>query len=387
LVEPNSKGAWESLSGDVVLVDENENPILFNPSGLAQWGDMIYLIDYDTTQIVILGADELKGISGAYAPLKAPYDGIGPVEGMRGQAIIVLNDTLFVIYLRGDVSGSFYDTSLLYRFTIDSSGSVDGGGGMVVGRNAQSIIPVYKGEEPWLIIPAIGGPLYSDGTTNGYTSNICCAPAFGDWSTVVEGDQPWILGNDMTSPLTTYDIHAVAAGTRGRSSMLYILTQVYVPGSNGDKNALWRIYETTVGQILDLGGESIQPTNPLDLTTAVDTNVFSVTDEGTVTDLVEDGVYIWDLLYEQTLEAGDAGDRLWRALGASLLATCAAKGEYGSPTSEKQNPYAMFGFNGGTNVNSVDLTIEAVQQTKRGLSLRRSMLGAKLPPPPIVEGR
>jgi hypothetical protein len=380
LMEPNSKGAWESLSGDVVLIDENENPILFNPSGLAQWGDLIYLIDYDTMQIVILGADELKGISGAYAPLKTPYDltDLFWNDPGKGQAIIILNDKLYALYMI-TIEGEPSWSSILFRFTIDSNGSLVYEISATMGSNAQSIIPVYDGKEMWLLIPAIGGSQKSDGTTNGYASNICCMPALGDWIPIIEGPQSWLTGDDIESPLTAYDIRAVAAGTRGKSSVLYILTQVYVPGSNGNKNALWRIYETTVGQFLDLGDGYNPPSPPLSLTQALNANVLSVTDEGTVTNLVEDGVYVWDLLYEQTLEAGDAGDRLWRALGASLLATCAAKGEYGSPTSAGQNAYAMFGSNGGSNINSVDLTIEAVLRAKRGFSLRRSMLGSKLP--------
>jgi hypothetical protein len=39
----------------------------------------------------------------------------------------------------------------------------------------------------------------------------------------------------------------------------------------------------------------------------------------------------------------------------------------------------MFGFNGGNNVNSIDLTIETINQARRGgLSLKRCLYGTTL---------
>jgi hypothetical protein len=374
LVKPCSKGKWESLSGDVTLVDENGNPILFNPRGLAEWGDLIYLIDYETQNIVILGADELEGMAGPYTPLKAPFY-LGSSDNLQGQAIIILNDKLFALYLREGVFGH----GLLYRLAIGGNGSLIYEASVAVGSNPQSIIPVYDGNEMQLLIPAIGGMQNSDGTINEYTSNISCVPALGSWSYIFEGPNAYIVADS-----NSYDIHAVAAGTRGRSSMLYILTQIYITDNNDTQSALWKIYATTVGQFLDLGGGPTPPQIPI--TDLVNNGTLAVTDEGEVTSLEYGGIYFWDLMYGQTPEVGDAGDLLWAVLGTPLLATRAAEGGYGSPTSEEQNPYVMFGFNGGNNVNSIDLTIEAIQQAKRGLSLKRCLCGSELSVPVEQEG-
>jgi hypothetical protein len=156
--------------------------------------------------------------------------------------------------------------------------------------------------------------------------------------------------------------------------MLYILTQIYMTDStNIAQNALWKLYKTTVGQFLDLGKLPNVPT----LSTEVTAQVLDDIDEGVVTSVTFGGVYFWDLLYCQTDDVSDAGDLLWAALGTPILVTRAAEGGYGAPDSEEENAYIMFGFNGGNNVNAIDLTIEAINEAKRGgLSLKRALYGS-----------
>jgi hypothetical protein len=88
---------------------------------------------------------------------------------------------------------------------------------------------------------------------------------------------------------------------------------------------------------------------------------------------------MWDILYEQVPGSSDTPDRVWLALGSPILATRAGvnvfrTSAYGSPTAVYQNPYAMFGFIGGVNVNmgAFDLLIETQNQATRGVSLKRS---------------
>jgi hypothetical protein len=362
LLEPRAGQKWESLSGDVTLLGGNGNPILFNPHALAEWGDVFYLIDYESRSIVILGADELEGMAGNYVPIKPLFSLEGQLpENAKGQALIVLGDQLIALYLNTNLQASAHQPGVLCRMNINSDGKLSYDTKTTVGLNPQAIIPVNDGAAIQLLIPAIGGPQSLSGTTNGTDSNICCVPAQGTWPASAQ-----VLITGAASG--TYDIHAVAAGMRGRSNMLYILTQMY--DEDDEEIALWKLYRTTVGQFLDLAQASPTPT----LTNAAGLEEL---DEGVVTSIVPGGLYFWDLLYAQTPEVSDAGDLLWAALGTPILVTRAAQDGYGAPDSEEENAYVMFGFNGGNNVNAIDLTIEVINQAERGrLSLKRGLYGS-----------
>jgi hypothetical protein len=396
LLKPRTDRGWKSLSGDVTLVSGaldtagNPIPILFNPHALAEWGDMIYLIDYESHKIVILGADELEGMSGNYVPLQLPFTFTSPDQvplNGKGQSLVILGDKLSALYIATNATAATHEPGVLCRLDIGSNGALTYDTGVFVGLNPQAIVPVNDGDAVQLLIPAIGGYQHYDGTTNGVESNVCCVPALGSWpsaaAVLLTGDDPDSGGGSGESkdtdpaPTTpaTYDIHALAAGTRGASNKLYILTQVYINGSTSiTQDGLWRIYETTVGAFLSLPAST-------PITTAVTAGKLKKTDEGVVESLDYSGVYFWDLLYAQTDDISDAGDLLWAGLGSPILVTRAAEGGYGSPTSGEERAYVMFGFNGGNNVNSIDLTIETINQAKRGgLSLKRSLYGSALTP-------
>jgi hypothetical protein len=374
LLAPSACGEWKALSGDVTL-GSAASPLLRNPHGLAQWGDMLYFIDYESRQIVLLGADELAGVSGEYTPVNTPFNLSGqlPPEA-KGQAIIALGGRVYALYLNTTATATEHLPSTLIRLAIASNGALSFDTETSVGKNAQAIIPVNDGTATQLLIPAIGGPQGS-GVTNETESNICCVPAIGTWpaydpATVTA--QIVVTGDPMpeTGP-TVYDIHALAAAMRNGTSMLYILTLIY----NGS-TAVWRLYQSTVGNFLSL----IQPTPPVvpaSLSDAVSQGKLEVIDEGTVA--TSAGLYFWDLLYEQTPGENDTGDRLWAALGTPILVTRAAAESYGSPTAIISNPYAFYGYNGGVNLNSLDLTIEAVNQARRGVSLKRGLRGTRNP--------
>jgi hypothetical protein len=395
LVKPRTNGKWESLSGDVTIGDWNETPfapLLFNPRALAEWGDLLYLIDYETQRIVILGADELEGMSGNYEPIKTPFSFTNaqvPTAG-KGQALVIIGDKLYALYLSTNAQAGGHGYGILCRLDIGSNGTLTFDTLVNVGLNPQAIIPVSDGENIQLLIPAIGGIQHPDGTTNGTESNICCVPAVGPWNYDPDEGVPVLITGDEYPPVqpdsksedpdpppaapTAYDIHAVAAGTRGRSNMLYILTQLYMDldNPNEDEKALWKLYKIKVGQFLDLASADDAP---LSLTGALGHGLEAL-DEGVVTSIVTGGIYFWDLLYAQTAEVSDAGDLLWMALGTPILVTRAAEGGYGAPDSEDENAYVVFGFNGGNNVNAIDLPIAAINDARRGgLSLKRGLYG------------
>jgi hypothetical protein len=389
LLAPKAKGAWKSLSGDVSLIG-NGLPLLKNPHSMTQWGNVLYFADYETQNIVMLGANELKGMEGNYTPVNPPVslkdDLANP--NAKGQAIIAMNHRLFALYLDTNADATAHQPGILVRMTITSGGLPVYDAQAGVGKNPQAIIPVNDGSATQLLIPAIGGPQAYDGSTNGVQSNISVAAALGNWPdpdpdtgpvalpVVVTGD----VYTSATPPApTAYDIHGIAAAMRGPGSMMYIMSQVYEDGSD---KASWRIYQGTVGDFLSL----IKPTPPSPITTlsgAVQAGKLTVVDKGSIENVTYEGLYFWDLLYEQYPGVGDTGDRLWVALGTAILVTRAAAGTYGSPTSTADSavlqPYALYGYNGGVNINCIDLTIDVVNQTKREVFLKHGMRASRAP--------
>jgi hypothetical protein len=371
---------WVTRTVDVTLVLPGGKSVVFNPHGLAQFGNTLYLIDFETQLIVIVDADTLETAADG-APLEVRFFDISndvKISNPRGQAVIALNGNLYALYL-DTLDGIKYDPSVLIRLSIGTGGTLTYDTQITVGLNAQAIIPVNDGKADWLLIPAIGGPQDYNGVTNGINSNIWAVPATGTWPGTAK---IVVTGNPQVKPATAYDIHAVAAALRDGDSSVYILTQLY---DNNSTTALWRVYRTSVGYLLSL-------TNvPLSMAVAPDD--FVVVDEGTVTPRDTYGPYgisFWDLLYEQVPDNdGDEGDRLWAALGTPILVTSGAYGNwigdpaYGSPTGLYQNAYALFGFLGGVNINmgAFDLTIEATNQAKRGVSLKRGFRRVLTPKP------
>jgi hypothetical protein len=346
---------------------------------MTQWGNVLYFADYETKNIVMLGANELKGMEGNYTPVNTPFplgDEAGLPPNAKGQAIIAMNHRLFALYLDTDTSAEGHANGILTRMVITSGGVPSYETKTLVGRNPQAIIPVNDGTKTQLLIPAIGGVQAYDGSTNGVQSDIRVVDALGTWSASTLAK---ITGDDYTPPTppappapTAYDIHGIAAAMRGPGSMMYIMSQIYEDGSD---KAEWRIYQGTVGAFLNYAGGT--------LTEAVDAGVLTVVDKGSIENVTYEGLYFWDLLYEQYPGVGDTGDRLWIAFGTAILVTRAAAGTYGSPTSTADSavlqPYALYGYNGGVNINCIDLTIDVVNQTKREVFLKHGMRASRAP--------
>jgi hypothetical protein len=321
-------------------------PLLRSPRSLAQWGNILYFIDDETQQIVILGANELKGMSGDYTPVNPVFDFSQTwSSGTRAQAVLALGGKLFVLcrVLNPNTGGEL--DGVLFRLNIASGGALAPDAQALMSANPQAIIPIRDDSAVQLMIPAIGGDVLRDGTTNGTNSDIRTISALGTWTPIVPEN---ITGDPAASPPTAYDIVAAAAADRGFESMVYILTRLFTGGTPAVK---WRLYRGTARHILWSSYKT--------LSAAVTSKDLEVVDEGTANNA---GPCLWKLFYEQLRGPGDTGDRLWAALGNSLLATRAAAGTYGSPTSAEdspaQSPFVCY----GCDINCMDLTIGNKEQ-------------------------
>jgi hypothetical protein len=413
---PEVEDNWVSLTKDATLVmpappnaaktdPPPTVPALRNPHGLAQLGNYLYFIDYDNHLIVYVTKDVLENAAQG-APIMAGICDLESIfidgaEKARGQAIIALEGKLYALFISTGLEAyDEHDLGYLVRLSVSDSET----GALAVdtftrtGLNSQSIIPVSRKvngvDTTYLLIPSIGGEQFYDGRTNGTDSNIGMVEAeLVNWPEevpiIITGDpyppptpptppEPGKSGDPDPDPPppapTAYDIHAVAAAMRDGASRVYILTQSY---DNQANEALWKLYDTSVDVLA-----GFLATGPFTLTNADAQSGFDTLDEGVMVPPAEEGVdddiYFWDLLYEQTPKDKDDEDRLWLVLGSPFLVTRAEAGAYGSPSAEVSNPFMMFSCIGGVNVNSVDLTIETLHQAKREVSLKRGVRSSRL---------
>jgi hypothetical protein len=382
---PSVDGDWISKTEDVTLLYADGSPVR-NPHGMVDVGEKVCFIDYENQKIATVTEAALEG-AGDDTTLTAETVDLSDYldTDAKGQAIIALGDKVYALYIRTDLQASYFEYSQLLRLGFDGSGTLDVETQTIVGKNAQSIIPVLWNDVVWLLIPAIGGRQLFTGATTGTDSNICVVEAeAASWpaNAVVKitGD-PYVTPEPPT-PLpdpTAFNIIAVGAAMRGNSSKLFILTQVY---TDETADAEWMLYDTTVDDFLGITGT-------FTLSGAVSADKLTLEDEGMVqagsaeipypnpppsTYTVYYSTYFWDLVYEQSHRNDENEDRLWIALGSPLLVTKPNK--YSSPN-KPNGPFIMYYCIGGVNVNSIDLPIETLHQAKREVSLKRGMRGAR----------
>jgi hypothetical protein len=374
VLQPAPEGAWKSASADFTLVDANGTVVSFNPHALAQVGNALYIADYQSGLLVVTGADALEAAQSG-APLEVTavdLSGFLPSRNGGAQALIAVEGYLYILFI--DKSYPPTTPSMLLQLDLSSGTPTPTRNRTQVGFNAQAIIPVRDAKNVlWLLVPSIGGAQDYNGKTNGVNSNIYAIPVDNFAGRVIK-----LTGDSAVTPPTAYDIHTLGAAMRNGESVIYILTQLY---DDDGATAFWRVYQTTVTEFFGF------PTAGT-ITDAVSSGDLRLVDEGVVQSPDYSGIVMWDLLYEQTPDpADDSGDRVWFCRGAPILATRAAA--YGSPTAiGGHSPYALFGFIGGANVNmgSIDLTIETLNQAKRGVSLKRGFRKAAAPRPAEEEG-
>ncbi|MDR2601662.1 MAG: hypothetical protein LBC53_04330 [Spirochaetaceae bacterium] len=378
--KPSVDEDWKLITKDVTFVDVNGSPILFNPRGMADSGDKLCFIDYETRGIAVVGEDALEAADDG-SNLHVDFIDLSrnlSDTNAKGQAIIALGGKIYALYISADTQAENFGDSQLFRLGFNAAGELAVEAQTIVGVNAQSIIPVKDGGgKIWLLIPAIGGRQLLTGATWGTDSNICVVGAEDDWVAApavvkLTGDpMPEPTPGDPTPSPTAYNIMAVGAAMRTGSSKLFILTQVY---NDDAANAFWELYRTTVADFLAIDdGTAISAAASLEL---IDEGIVQA---GVIT--VDPpsyySVYFWDLLYEQSDGDSEAEDRLWAALGSPILVTKPAK--YSSP-GKPDGPFIMYSCIGGENVNSMDAPIETLHQALRGkLSLKRGLRGPGQP--------
>lgn len=376
---PSVDGDWISKTEDVTLLYADGSPVR-NPHGMADVGDKICFIDYESQKIASVTEDALES-AGDGTSLTAETldlaDDLDNDPNARGQAIIALGDYVYALYISADTQATTFEASQLLRLSVSSEGTLSYSAKTFVGKNAQSIIPVLyddgNGAVVWLLIPAIGGPQLFTGATSGTDSNICVVQAIGAWPEAAEikvtaDPMPAPQPDDPTPSPIDGNIIAVGAGMRGNASKLFILTQVYM--SYGE--ASWMLYGATV-----CGFMAIEGTPTLSEAASI-----QLVDEGIVEANYSNGtvptpysVYFWDLVYEQSHREDEDEDRLWIALGAPLLVT--KPNRYSSPN-KPNGPFIVYYCIGGGNVNSLDIPIETMHQSLRKVSLKRGMRGARV---------
>jgi hypothetical protein len=375
LLGASTSGTWTTLAKDIVLATPGlkNQAVATNSYGVAQVGDWLYIVDYDSQNIYTLGVNELNGLPDGtvHTLLRAPLD-LGPgttanlLATTMGQAIIALSDKsdednpvpyLFALYTESPTPYTVQNPGYLVRITVDAAtGALTYDTQCTTGRNPQEIVPLTMGDGTVVItIPCVGGPQQAGGS-NGQLSRIVTVLAF---------DSPWPATADtlVIGTSSTWDFFNIAAPNRAdNSGIVYILTYDY----NADYTTTdWALYSTTVSTLLGLpAGSTIAA-----LGSSIDS------------DTAAPG-YFWNILFEN----GDSAqnDRLWFFRGTPLLATPAL--DYAAPPQTGvTNRFFDFGDAanqiGGENVDWADLTIETVRQAAAGVSLKRSVQAQKAPAP------
>jgi hypothetical protein len=377
LLKMNTNGDWTALGTKIQLVAANmTTPWAKNPHGVAQIGNMLYILDYDTQMIYLLGGNELNGktTGSSYNPDYAPFN-LGsaatlPVNA-RAQALIALNNSLFALYLNCTANAETHYPGILVRVTVSGTNKeiLTYDTKTTVGNNPQMIIPINPTSgSPILLIPAIGGKQHNESAGNYGVSNITKVPAVGTWP----ASAPAILVSNAPAsvpippvgapPAVSYtlDIQAIAASEEvGANGIVYILSGIYNGMGDNYEPKTFMLWKTTVGNLNTL-------TPNTSVLIAYSTGKLSWADDGVVPG------YFWDIFYEN--KGGGGVGRLWFLKGSPIIVSEAADYNAGSKFFDRG---ALPGQIGGENVNSVDLTAETARQVQAQVSLRRGLRAHK----------
>jgi hypothetical protein len=399
-------GAWAELAKGITLKTPGSagGTAPTNPPGMAYIEPYMYIIDYDSTFIYILGGNELNGQEpGEYTMKTAPFDvkttyeeetgNDWPPGGAHGQAIIALTDetgknyTIFALYIFATGVGeqAVYSESMLVRIPVKADGSLDGtkiAGCPLFGKNAVEItagrVMINGIEEQVIWVPSIGGKQQGSGT-NKTESNLMTITAFGDWNgSPSEAPRILLTGDNSAGLPENFDFRQIVmSSTGGGRAVVYILTASF---SSSYAKLNWKLYKTRAHSLYDIQDPpvTIPPTPPMTISEAVSAGILRLADEGTVDGY--EGIFFLALLFENG--ESHTGDRLYAFYGTKLLVTNA--NAYGSPN-KPENFYLLYdrGFGpgkiGGENVNGADLPAEANRQADAGVSLKHSVAAIRVP--------
>jgi hypothetical protein len=359
-------GAWALLARDIKL-KANGVAVLANPYGLAQIGNTLYIVEYDTQRIYSLGVNELNGLpDGAEFTLDEPCVDLTAQlnePDAKAQAIIAMtpatgNPIVAVLFTASAVDDPddpelTHKRGILARLIVGATGTLTYDAKVLVGRNPQELVPVMDK----LLIPAIGG-MQKEGSSNGLNTNISCVSIFGSWSGYAQNTAPILVTGD---PSGTYDFKAIGASYRqDGQGWAYILMLI---NNAGFVSTNWQLYRIKIVDLLALNNVRIG---------SIPTAKITMIDWG-----VEDPGWFWELLYE-TADA-PTKDRLWFFRGGAIL-SCPALDYPDHPVSSTEpsnGSYRYFDFGekdgdiGGANIDWADLTIETARQIAAGHSLKR----------------
>jgi hypothetical protein len=381
-----------------------------NPHGLAQVGDWLYIVDYDSRKIVVVGADEFDTMTDApnHTLQIPPYDmGLGTAadlpDNAKGKAIIALKEEttdpetsqttsafyLYALYIVfNGTTGEHFD-SILVKLAVspptppdpnNSSVTPDSGlsyaGQVTMGLNGQEVIPGFvvttsngaTTSSIRLFVPNLGGRQLA-GSSNGVASSIMSVPAFGDWENDLPDPVTHITGVNPVAgqELKYFDIHALGVSTReDGSAVFYFLTASFLAGYKGFD---YRIYKSTTSNI----GNAVNL--PLDSASFLD--IAEIVDEGrvysTANPLAPYGIYYLNLLL-QNADTAD-GERIIVFLGSEILI---------SGASNYKARALIFGDGegtgriGGKNVNSAIAPSETIRQYAEDQSLKRGVRASRI---------
>jgi hypothetical protein len=399
--------AWTLVSGGtdgfMLGVEDDPGPpplyhqVVGNPSGVAQVGNYLYITDYDTTSVYIVATADLEtAASGGYAPVtelpitsglpEKPSGESGDIK-IHGVSLIALTDKsvspavtkLFALYNGVFEDGTHtynpYVAATVIRLSVDSStGAVtqDLNASVAVGKNTQSLTPVYDGTGAIdLLIPAIGG-YQNAGTTNGSDSTLHlvsgifgAAGAAGTLAASIvftgDGTPPSNTGSTTGPAISTlgnYDIKSVGASD---SAIVWVLLVT------NDSNYLswWRLFKTTVTKILGSTGKT--------LTTAITDGTLTPVDSG-----FGSPGYYWELLCESSIT--DPG-RLWFVMGTPVRIS--AMDNYDDKVLfDEGTLYAKVPnqpFPESVNIDSADLIGEMIYQYSLGNSIDTRLIKGQKP--------
>jgi hypothetical protein len=373
---------WATLTRDIKFKLSADGPLITgNPNGVAQVGDDLYIIDYDSKKIYIVGVNEINGLphGSEYVLTKTPIDLSTFVtqDNAKGQAIIAHKDgdgkdCLFALYLNYDSEEKEHSNGILVRLKKNTAGTAFVPDvKTLVGKNPQEIIAVTLSTGVvHLLVPAIGGEQNAT-LSNFENSTITSVPAFDTaWPTAAI---PRLTGNLVSSSggAPSGDFRAIASTHRADN-----LGNVYIMLSRFDKadfsEIIYQIYRTSVALLLNGMGQSVDD--------AVAAGILTPVESGTVispppVDGSPYGIYYSNILYV----GGDEprNDLLIVFRGSEMLVTL--PDAYGSPQVESGNPYRVFAIGnhegdlGGENVNSIEVLVEALRQALAGTSGKRGV--------------
>jgi hypothetical protein len=339
-----------------------------NPNGLAQAGNLLFLVDYDSRKVYQIGANELNGLpSGIHSLFYAPLDLSSKMSATsKGQDIIAItgpdgNIYVFALFVDNQNLATVWNASTLVMMRLDPvTGAFAYVTHISLGINAQEIIPVVSDyESVTFLIPCYGGEQHDDGTTNGVASMIQMVNIKFN-NPVGVTPKTLITGDAAATPPTAYDIRALAARLGG--GWLYILCGTMNDDATNTQN--WTLYKADLALVL-----KIDPQNPLTLSAAVNQSIMEVVDCGN-----NDPGYYWDICIEAGIDI--LGDRLWFLKGSDIVVTGAEA--YCDDVKNFNSGYGI-GETGGDNVNCAAFIAETLRQAAIGLSMKRGLVGSMIP--------